>query len=460
VDAGLRRKPTTRWYSSVIQRVTDVDRDGYGLLSRPPDPDAWNAAVHPWAVEIPGNGVDENGVGGDLPAGLPPYDEGSGRPTTWRRRPPFLLAVLETFRGDLVGARDGEREITPVLNGLGRQGVVVARAYSHNGFTAQSRFHIFRGSVAGLREGTSLIDDFKANGYETAFMSAQDESFGGPALDVGFYRADKVYDARQDVARRFTQFSTPGSLGIPYYVLLERVEEYLRSRSADRPLFLTVNFQETHFPYYHKGVKPILNEIVVGRDAIAPERAADLKRMYENTAASVDLALGQVIELMTRHAGGAPAVVALADHGESLFDDGLLGHGYALDDQQMRIAMAVAKLPARIPEPFGQSDLRDVIWQALGEEASEARPTVVPDPSRRVFQYIGSFERPSQIGFVTADGRVSVHMVNLQARLGAAPWRALSSLPADEARRVDELVHFWERGREASVRAGVPSTTK
>jgi hypothetical protein len=365
--------------------------------------------------------------------------------------------VLETFRGDLVGASEGGREVTPVLNALGRRGVIVQHAFSHNGFTAQSRFHIFRGSIAGLRV-TSLIDDFEANGYETAFMSAQDESFGGPALDVGFYRADKVYDARQDVARRFTQFSTPGSLGIPYYVLVERLQEYLQARANDRPLFLTVNFQETHFPYYHEGIKPLLNDVVVPRDAIAPDRAADLKRMYRNTAANVDFALGQVLDLVGHYTGATPAVVAVADHGESLFDDGLLGHGYALDDEQLRIAMAIANLPARVPEPFGQSDLRDVVWQALTREAgADERPTVLPDTSRRVFQYIGTFEKPTQIGFVTLKERVSVHMVNLQARFGSGPWRDLSALSPGDRHRCQETIYFWERAKIERKRAGVPS---
>ena len=49
----------------------------------------------------------------------------------------------------------------------------------------------------------------------------------------------------------------------------------------------------------------------------------------------------------------------LADHGESLFDEGFLGHGYALNDAQTRIPLIVSGLPLRLVEPFGQVDLRD-----------------------------------------------------------------------------------------------------
>ena len=44
---------------------------------------------------------------------------------------------------------------------------------------------------------------------------AQDESFGGPALGVGFERADVAYDARMDRDKRYSRFTTPGSRDRP-----------------------------------------------------------------------------------------------------------------------------------------------------------------------------------------------------------------------------------------------------
>ena len=100
---------------------------------------------------------------------------------------------------------DGQ-PVTPVLDEL-RAGGSRRYAYSHNGYTVQSRHHIFAGSVAGLRGATTLIDDFNATGYETAYFSGQDESFGGADVDVGFARASVSYDARQDRDRRYSTFA-------------------------------------------------------------------------------------------------------------------------------------------------------------------------------------------------------------------------------------------------------------
>ena len=72
----------------------------------PSDPDAFNASIYPYAVDVPGNGIDEDGVAGDLPA-----DRGTvsrravPAAAPWARTPDVLLFVLESFRADLVGAR-------------------------------------------------------------------------------------------------------------------------------------------------------------------------------------------------------------------------------------------------------------------------------------------------------------------------------------------------------------------
>ena len=137
------------------------------------------------------------------------------------------------------------KPVTPVLNKLAAKGVSVKRAFAHIGFTAPSRYHLFTGQLNG-RSSDSLIDDFKANGYEVAYFSAQDVSFGGKAYDVGFHRADISYDARVDPELRYTTFKSPGSIALPYEVMIDKVTDFLSTRSTEQPLFLYINLQDTH----------------------------------------------------------------------------------------------------------------------------------------------------------------------------------------------------------------------
>jgi arylsulfatase A-like enzyme len=335
-----------------------------------------------------------------------------------------------------------------VLDALAARGVAVRHAYSHNGYTVQSRRHIFTGSTADIRGASTLIDDFKGNGYETAYFSGQDESFGGAEQGVGFDRADAAYDARSDRDRRYSTFTTAGSLAVPHGVVTERVAAFLASRTPERPLFLYVNFHDTHFPYHHAVIEPLLAAPVLPPGAIVPSRAGDLRAMYLNTAANVDRAIGTVIERVRETTGREPGVVVLSDHGESLFDEGFLGHGYALNDAQTRVPLIVANLPLVVPEPFGQADLRVALNAALAGDSRSA--PVVERRNEPVFQYLGVFDRPAQIAFTTAEGR-TIYDFRADRVLLDGAWRRPDTLAPDSAARDRflTLVHTWERMRLA-----------
>ncbi len=448
-DNGLRRKASGQAVGAVVTFVSDVDRDGHGLLSRPADPDPWDARVYPYAREVPGNGVDENGVGGDLPVGA---NDTVVEPTpAFAQTPPVVLVMLETFRADLVGARQGGREITPALNQLARDGASAARAYSHNGYTVQSRFHLFTGGMTRQPGRGTLLDDFRRNGYQTAYFSAQDESFGGRAFAIGASEADVFYDARQDRDRRFTTFTTAGSLGVSSEVVLERVSAFLAARSDQQPLFLFVNFYDAHFPYWHDQFQPLVDSIRVPQADIVEARAADVRRMYHNAAANVDRAVGHLRQLVTEQVGPDAAFIVLADHGESLFDDGFLGHGYVLNDVQTRIPVIAAGLALDVCEPFGQADIRGAIVAALAVPAAGQRPSSRACSGRSVFQYLGTIERPRQIALVSEQGRIIYDFREDRLQVNGGPWQATTDLDAPLRREWLALVHRWERMRPAGA---------
>jgi hypothetical protein len=439
---GLRRTPVGALSAQMLDRLSDFDRDGYGLLQNPRDTAPFDPAIHPYALEIPGNGVDENGLAGDLPVDRAVYREPPPPTRTWPVRPPVILFVLESFRADVVGASYRGREVTPVMDALAARGVRVDSAWSHNGFTRQSRFHILTGSLTG-RRGTSLLDDFKNHGYEVAYFSAQDDTaFGTP--DINYDRVDKYYDARQDLDKRYTTYSTPGSLAVPFNVLEDHIYEYLGARRSTDPLFLYVNFHDTHYPYHHAGLKNILGGDPLPAALISPARTGDLWRTYLNAAANVDAAIGRVATAVETRLGTAPAIVVISDHGESLFDGGFLGHGYALNAAQTRVPMIVTGLPMRIPIPFGQAGLRDAINDALGGvDALSVRPVVQYGRDVRVFQYLGPMETPGQIAWLTNVGQFTYDFRTNRVGLWDSTVRA-EALYGEPLRGFTDLAHFWE----------------
>jgi hypothetical protein len=214
--------------------------------------------------------------------------------------------------------------------------------------------------------------------------------------------------------------------------VVRRVTEFLAGRNGDRPLFLYVNFHDTHYPYHHAGIEPLLGTPVLAEADISPANQAALLQMYLNTAANVDRAIGETLAAVERRLGRRPAAIVTADHGESLFDEGFLGHGYALNDSQTRIPLIVRGLPIVIAQPFGQSDLRDAIGAALASTEQHAAPRVVDRADKSVFQYLGTIDRPRQIAVRTPDGSL------------VYDFRTGLVAPA-QVDRITALVHWWER---------------
>jgi arylsulfatase A-like enzyme len=446
VRNGVLRKPAGKAIAFVADQVTDIDRDGFGSAGRFDDPDPRNALVFPYAVETPGNRVDEDGVGGDLPSELPAYVEHA---TTgqWRRSPDVVVILLESFRFDLLGSRHDGKQVTPVMDALASHGVSSQGAYSHNGYTAQSRFHLLGGSLAGVRDGKSLIDDFAANGYTTVWVSGQDDSFGGPRYDAGFQRASIAIDARADRSRRYSTFTTAGSLAVPSDVVEEHIADVLQRRvSADRPLFLYVNFHDTHFPYSRDGLASLVSDLRLPRRRIEPGERDALWATYANTAANVDRSIGEVLDQVRRTRGREPAVIVTSDHGESLFDDGYLGHGYSLNDVQTRVPLVVANLPMVIEEPFGQIDLRDAVNDAMRTPAEAPDlPQVRSSHTKSVFQYLGQVNRPRQIARRTADGQMIWDFRTQRVQVSGGSWMKPEELRPHDRDEFQQLVWLWER---------------
>jgi hypothetical protein len=443
VRLAARRFVAFSLANTAFHYATDFDRDGYSWFSPRIDPAPFDASRHPMALDIPGDGVGQDGFGPSFVfAG---HDPVTPSPRLGPSARNLVVVVLESTRGDVLGKRVNGRIVAPNLEALARSGSSWSEAYSHVGFTTASLKSLFSGQLDPLDDQQSLFRDLKRNGYRIGVFSGQPESFGDIERVVGSRRfADVFVDAETLKAERAFSFAAKGSLLVDEAKILRAFEaSFSRPSDWDRPAFLYFNFQSPHFPYDHPGLPRIIERAPIPREQISAENRARVERTYWNAVAYSDRQLGRLVDMLkAKGEWDNTLLVVLADHGESLFEDGLLGHGHVLNAVQTRIPLVVNQPGLARNGPVGLADIRSIVLGALS-----GRPTTRSDP--KVLQFIGSIDRPVKIALVEPGPTRTVldpdeSTVTFDDGAHGIPLRHLTG---ERKLRADRLIDEWRRQR-------------
>lgn len=420
------------WLQSALIKVTDFDRDGSSIFSDPPDPAPFDSSIFWGAVEIPGNQIDENGLGGDLPAnwGRQSISEQYSLNSAYQH---LLIIVSESTRADIVGKTIDGVLVAPHITQLAQTGSFMPRAYSHAGFTATSLYTLFSGRYSYREASPSLFDEAKQQGFEISIISGQDESWGGLDQKLNTrQQTDFFYDPQEDPEKRVFPSRLPSSIKLAEEDLLVALKARLSAVDWQQRQLFYLNFQAGHFPYYHKKMTTTVIDKPLTRAQITPQNVAGLRRTYWNAMAYMDHYVGETIAAL-QQAGrlDETLIVFLGDHGESLFHHGTLGHGQTINSEQLQIPLVFSSSGLDFKKPVGLYDL-----------ASWLR-AFINDPSRPftkrgdcVLMYTGPFKKPGQIGqLCDADQAPLVYTVRQNQFSGSGPISEQQKL---------ELIHRWE----------------
>jgi hypothetical protein len=432
LNDALNYSVAHQMYSVPASYLTDFDGDGFGLLHRPTDAAPFDVGRHPYATEIPGNSIDENGVGGDLAevdpsAAVPPWNAEK----LLRRN--VLLLVLDSARSDLLDWRVNGEPVMPTLENVPGHQLAV---FSHAGYTIPSMVAIFNGTVSERIPAVSLIERFHALRYATGVFSGQHEGFGQISRQTRLNQAGRFVDATAfPKSLRMQSNTSPSALSVPAPIVVAEFEKWLGS-VGERPFFAYMNWQEMHFPYNYSGSPHPLTPSPVLRGQIVPGNRARVRDTYANAARVLDDAFAMVLNILDR-AGVREntTILVVGDHGEELFEHGYLGHGTNLSLEQNgalgKLINAAWKPPTH---PVGLNDLGLVIHNALLRDPAEALPA-----GGEVFCYLVNIGAPQEIARAGSGGFLKYNFRNgawrSQRRLGDK----FSPAAADQA-----LIHRWE----------------
>lgn len=450
VSNGLERTLAWRMIVSAANLATDFDGDGYGLVSRLRDSNPFDSRLHPLAMDIPGNGIDEDGFGGDLkllPHAPPP-------PITLVEgvKKNLVVIVLESARFDLLDSKVDGREVAPNLAAIARQGSVIAPTYSHIGFTTASLKALFTGSIAPASKAPSLFRELKQSGYEIGIFSGQPEDFGGISETVGMREsADIFVDGSTLKELRAFSNAAQGSILVDEAHLLDAYfDAYANPDRWQKPQMLYFNFQSAHFPYYHEGMPTTLVDKPLGRSEINAANAQALRETYWNAMAYADQKLGELVaDLKQRNLWDNSVVVITGDHGEDLFEDGFLGHGHIINRRQYGTFLVTNQRGLTLESPIGLSDYRRIILSMLTGETPQEK-------AMPVLMLVGELNSPTQIGM--AYGRDQLLTLRVDTGLSCRGPAQRECVPFEQAKgrwkdELEILVRLWGTARWQASRA-------
>ncbi len=162
-----RAAPLGRIGLALARRATDRDHDGASALFGGGDCDDEDPTRYPLAIDVPGNGIDEDCSGADLP--LP-----RAAPPAPPRRPRgafppdlnLVLITVDTLRIDL-GFMGYARPVSPNLDALAARSTVFERAYSMASYTGKSLGPTMIGKYPSecLRDGAHFDTYYPANTF-------------------------------------------------------------------------------------------------------------------------------------------------------------------------------------------------------------------------------------------------------------------------------------------------------
>jgi len=305
-----------------LRAYVDLDGDGHAAAFGGRDCDDSDPRVGPMAIEIVGNGIDDNCMGGDLKA-----TRSRAEPQAPAAQPELRSVVLVTIdawnhRMLPPQAPDGADPM-PNVRAMAQVGAHFTRAYSQANATSDGLMSLHTGEYPMRgRLGTRsfglpppLAYFYKLLGYETVSAVGLQRARTWP-LRTGFSLVDErvAHDA-------------PYGIHSPELTAVS-LEHLQRLLAAGKPFFYWVHYTDPHMAY-------------VARES-TPFGGRSRRDRYHQEIYAVDRDLGPVFALLERSGFFERGILAVTgDHGEGLSPRTPYGHAWWLYEDCIRTPMVL-----------------------------------------------------------------------------------------------------------------------
>ena len=302
----------------------------------------------------------------------------------------IIIYVLDSLRADHLSCYGYDRETTPNIDGLAKEGIVFENAYSQSTWTRPSAASILTGGYPGFHKTTTresrlpceipvIPELLRDRGFKTAAFSAM----GNVSSALGFNRGfDRFYDLFKEkslvgkrtmstIDRERLYFESEKEVVLP---LAKDINQfffpYLRS-TGKSDFFAFIWSIDTHIPFSAQdgtkrfcsdseskswpGEKPNgeRNNLIKKAWLRLREEPAQLKSqirkeidLYDSEIYYADHHIGKLIEELKRlNIYDETVIIVTADHGEGFSEYGRVSrHGFLPYDEIIRVPLII-KLP-------------------------------------------------------------------------------------------------------------------
>jgi arylsulfatase A-like enzyme len=352
---AARYSPATERVTRGVARLADLDGDGFSPLGGEGDCAPLDGSVHPFAVDVPGDGVDQDCHDGDLDPGVLPRALVPAEAPIIKKRPNVVFVSIETLRADHTGFLGYARPTTPSLDAWAGGGAVFERAYT----VAPVTDRVMPAWLGGLYPSMFV----EALDYQTHVMGAQRELLT-ERLQAAGYRTIVLHSYHlfddHGLAQGIDELTILGDQATQdarwtTMRALKMVREQL-ARAPDQPIFLWIHYYEPHSRYTPPAAHALWGE----------EEPID---RYDGEIHYVDSQVGVLLERLRGLGVLAGAYVMLAaDHGEEFLEHGRTMHAYAVYEETVRVPWVIAGpdvVARRIPAPVTTLDLAPTLLELV-----------------------------------------------------------------------------------------------
>lgn len=354
---------------SVLRGASDRDGDGYSSSFGGGDCDDARRDVHPGAVDVPDNGVDEDCRGGDRKAAPSPTEnkEPELEAPTLPPNANVLLLTIDTLRWDLGYSGHAPREgLSPELDAFAERSTVFERAYSLASYTSKSLGPMLIGKYPSETKRT--FEHFDRFSTDETFVQERIGEEGIQTVSVqgywyfffkgyGFERGWDVLDSSA-APRAVTIEGDKTSNGDE---VAERVVQQLTDLSkSDERFFLWAHWVDPHAEY-------------VPHEAF--DFGSESRERYDGEVAFVDHQIGKILDALdSLSLAESTVVIITSDHGEAFGEHGMIRHGFEVWEELVRVPLLIhvpGAEPKRVSERRSLVDVGKTIYDALSIELSE-----------------------------------------------------------------------------------------